>query len=81
MTFDVHVIDDEKRSQSGLCVEVDLPGTFSTAGEKVTAFTDEDGRASFETATDAAGEVTVYVSGYNKGRFDLEDRAWLTVVL
>ena len=81
MTFDVHVIDEENRSQSGLCVEVDLPESFSTASDKVTAFTDEDGHASFETTTDAFGEVTIYVSGENKGRFDLEDRAGLTVVV
>ena len=83
MKFDVHVIDDEKRSQSALCVEVDLPPSFplSSLDGKITEYTDEDGHASFETANEAFGEVTIYVGGENKGRFDLEEGAELTIVV
>jgi hypothetical protein len=83
MKFDVHVVDDEERPQSGLCVEVDLPESFplSPLGGKATEYTDEDGRASFEMENEAFGEVTIYVSGENKGRFDLEEGAGLTIVV
>jgi hypothetical protein len=83
MKFDVHVIDNEERPQSGLSVEVDLPESFplSPLGGKITGYTDEDGHASFETANEAFGEVTIYVSGENKGRFDLEEGAGLTIIV
>ena len=83
MKFDVHVIDDEKRSQSGCCVEVELPESFplSSLGGKVTEYTDENGHASFETANEAYGEVTIHVDGENAGRFDLEEGAELTIVV
>ena len=83
MKFDVHVIDDEERSQSGLCVEVGLPESFplSPLSGKITEYTDENGHASFETANEAYGEVTIHVDGENTGRFDLEEGAELTVVV
>jgi hypothetical protein len=83
MTFDVQVIDDEKRPLSGCCVEVHLPERFplSAVSGQVTEYTTDDGYARFETAEGSSGEVTVYVSGENKGRFDLEDGAGFTVVV
>jgi hypothetical protein len=42
--------------------------------------TDEDGRARFEWDEAVFGEVTIFVNGDNKGRFDLEDGAEFTVV-
>ena len=83
MTFDVHVIDDEQRPQTGCCVEVELPEAFPlvpVAG-KMTEYTDDNGHARFETAEEGYGEVTIFVSSENKGRFDLEDGAELTVIV
>jgi hypothetical protein len=83
MTFDVHVVNDEQRPQRGCCVEVYLPESFplSPVRSKLTEHTDEDGRASFETAEGGCGEVTIYVGGENKGEFDLEDGAGFAVVV
>jgi len=47
----------------------------------MTEYTDECGHATFETTDERCGEVTILVSGENKGRFDLEDGAEFTVVL
>jgi hypothetical protein len=83
MKFDVHVINDEKRPQSGLCVEVSLPESFplSPGAGQMTEYTDENGHATFETTDESCGEVTIFVSGENKGRFDLEDGSEFIVVL
>jgi hypothetical protein len=83
MTFQVFVFDDERRPQPGCCVEVDLPQSFaaSPSDDKVTEYTDEEGRASFEKDDASFGEVTVFVNGDNKGRFDLEDGAHFSVVM
>jgi hypothetical protein len=83
MTFDVHVTNDEKRPQSGCSVEVYLPESFPLLPDdaKITEYTDEDGRARFEKADAGFGEVTIYVSGENKGRFDLEDGAEFAIVI
>jgi len=82
MTFDIFVRDDEKRPQVGSCVEVDLPQSFASARteDRVMQRTDEDGRARFEWDEAVFGEVTIFVNGDNKGRFDLEDGAEFTVV-
>jgi hypothetical protein len=81
--FDVHVVDDEQRSQSGCCVDVDLPESFPLApGDgRITAYTDENGNASFEMTGESFGEVTIHVDGDNKGRFELEEGAGLTIVV
>ena len=83
MTFDVHVVDDEDRPQSGRCIEVYLPESFplSPVGGKITEYTDGDGHARFETADEGYHEVIIYVSGENKGTFDLEDGAGFTIVV
>ena len=83
MTFEIHVIDDEKRPQRGCSVEVYLPQSFplSSADDKITEFTDERGCARFERADVGFGETSIYVDGDNKGRFDLEDGAEFTVVV
>jgi hypothetical protein len=81
MTFEVHVIDDEKRPQVGCCVEVYLPQRFPLSQDdaKMTKYTDEDGYARFEREEAGFGEISIYVDGHNKGRFDLEDRAEFTI--
>jgi hypothetical protein len=83
MKFDVHVINDEKRPQSGCRVEVDLPESFplSAGGGKLTEYTDEEGHARFETADETYGEVTIFVDGENKGRLDLRDAGEFTIVV
>ena len=83
MTFSVQVINDEKRPQSGCCVEGYLPESFPLLPDdaKITEYTDEDGRARFEKADTGFGEVTIYVSGENKGRFNLEDGAEFAIVI
>jgi len=50
MTFSVQVINNEKRPQSGCCVEVYLPESFPLLPDdaKITEYTDEDGRTRFE---------------------------------
>lgn len=83
MRFDVHVTNDERRPQTGCCVEVYLPQSFPLLSddEKITEYTDEEGRARFEKAEAGFGEVTIYVSGENKGRFDLEEGAEFAIVM
>ena len=83
MTFDVHVIDDEKRPQTGRCVEVESPESFplKPVAGRMTEYTDDNGHARFETAEEAYGEVTIFVGGDNRGRFDLADGAELTVIV
>jgi hypothetical protein len=83
MTFEIHVIDDEKRPQGGCSVEVHLPQSFPLTSEddKITECTDENGCARFESADAGFGETSIYVNGENKGRFDLEDGAEFTVVV
>jgi len=83
MTFDIHVIDDEELPQSGRCVKVHLPGSFPLppVGGEITEYTDEDGHARFDTEDEGYREVTIYVSGENKGTFDLEEGAGFTVVV
>ena len=83
MTFDVHVIDDEQRPQTGRCVEVELPASFplKPVAGRMTEYTDEDGHARFEAADEGYGEVTIFVGGENQGRFDLADGAELTVIV
>jgi hypothetical protein len=83
MTFEVQVLNDESRPQSGCCVEVWLPQSFPLTldEDKLTEYTDEEGRARFEKTDSVFGEVSIFVSGDNKGRFDLEDGAGFTVVV
>lgn len=83
MTFDVQVIDDEQRPQVGCCVEVYLPQSFPLSHDdaKLTEYTDEAGRARFEKGDAGFGEVSIYVSGDNKGRFDLDEGAEFRVIV
>lgn len=86
MTFDVYVVDEDDRPQSGRRVDVYLPsgpflGLAGPVGGKLTEYTDDDGHASFETADDGYHEVTIYVSGEKQGTYDLEDEAGFTVVI
>jgi hypothetical protein len=49
--------------------------------DKITEYTDEEGRARFEKTDAGFGEVTIYVGGENKGRFDLEEGAEFAIVM
>ena len=61
---------------------MDLPQSFASSGieDRVMQYTDEDGRARFERNESVFGEATIFVNGDNKGRFDLEDGAELTLM-
>ena len=83
MTFEVHVIDDERRPQTGCPVEVYLPQSFplSAENDRITEYTDIDGRARFDQDVATFGEICIYVAGENMGRFDLEQGAEFTIVM
>lgn len=79
ISFDVQVLDDDENPVEGKRVHVNFPGFLGATW--LEEFTDEDGHASFETASDDHNTVNIQVGGEWFGPYDLEDGMGYTVTI
>lgn len=68
-SLDVHVLDSNGAAMEAIKVEIVIAGIFS--GGSLQEFTDSDGHAEFETASDyeSSRELNIYVRGQSFGPY------------
>jgi uncharacterized GH25 family protein len=78
--LDVHVLDDAGEPLKGAEVQVQVEGIFS--GGFLTAYTDDQGHAEFETQGDYEGSrhIKIYVRGQSFGPYDISGGAYTVQV-
>lgn len=79
ISYDVQVVDEDGNPVAGRRVHASFPEIVGATW--LEEFTDEDGHANFETASDEHYKVNLQVGGEWYGPYDLEDGSSYTVVL